>query len=343
MNRLENIPSPVNMDKKEILDLLFREEYGYMPSAPYSVEATEDFPEERLLRGKILSTQKTLRCKAEWGNFDFTFYYIRPQRINAPMPAFIHLSFNEFATSKIFPIEEIIDQNCAVFSIYYKNISSDDGDFTNGLAGVVYPDGKRKPDQCGKIGLWAWAASALMDHVLTVPEIRHDRISVIGHSRLGKTALLAGAVDERFFCAISNNSGCSGAALSKIKTGEKIKDITERFPFWFCENYYKYAENESELPFDQNFLIAANIPHKVYVASSVEDGWACPPAEYLSCVAASEYYVKNGLRGFNHPDRLPETGEYFHNGDIAYHMKDFYHSLSRTDWNLYIKYIKSFE
>ena len=84
----------------------------------------------------------------------------------------------------------------------YQDVTSDDGDFTNGLAGMIYPDEKRGKTQCGKIGLWAWAAGRVMDYACTVPEIDHDRIGVVGHSRLGKTALLAGALDERFFLCI---------------------------------------------------------------------------------------------------------------------------------------------
>lgn len=341
MKRLENIPNPINMDKKEVLDLLLKEEYGYLPSSPYAVEASEGNRDEGFFGGKAILSKMKLHFKAEWGNSEFTFYYVRPKRIKEPVPAFIHINFRDLIPDKYQPTEEIIDAGYAIFTIYYNDVTTDNGDFTNGIAGVLYPDGTRKPDQCGKIGLWAWSASAVMDYVQTLPEIRKDRVSVIGHSRLGKTALLAGATDERFFCAISNDSGNSGAALSRITTGEKIRDITRNFPYWFCENYRKYIDKENELPFDQNYLIAANVPHKVYVASAVGDGWACPDAEYLSCVAASEYYVKNGLKGFEHPDRLPEIGDVFHNGDIAYHMRDFGHALNRTDWNHYIDYLNS--
>jgi hypothetical protein len=215
------------------------------------------------------------------------------------------------------------------------------GDFSDGIAAYFGTTADRKPDEWGKIGMWAYGASRYMDYLMTREDLDTAHIAVIGHSRLGKTALWTAAQDERFWCAISNDSGNSGAALSRITTGEKIRDITRSFPYWFCENYRKYIDKENELPFHQNYLIAANVPHKVYVASAVGDGWACPDAEYLSCVAASEYYVKNGLKGFEHPDRLPEIGDVFHNGDIAYHMRDFGHALNRTDWNHYIDYLNS--
>src|SRR5690606_24717348 len=137
-------------------------------------------------------------------------------------------------------------------------------------------------------------------------------------SRLGKTALLAGATDERFTCVIANNSGCSGAAITRNKQGEKISDIYTNFPHWFCKNYEKYMHNEFALPFDQHFLLAAIAPRNVYVSSAVEDLWADPDSEYLSCVAASEVYEKLGIKGFIHPPRFPQVGDVFQDGKIGY-------------------------
>ena len=141
--------------------------------------------------------------------------------------------------------------------------------------------------------------------------------------------------------AFSNDSGCSGAALSRENTGETVKDIVGNFPYWFCKNYYKYADNEDALPFDQHFLIAANKPHKVYVASAQEDSWACQKNEYLACVAASEYYEKHTGKGFVHPDRFPNAGDCFHDGNIGYHLREGTHYFSREDWKYYLEYLNA--
>ena len=82
------------------------------------------------------------------------------------------------------------------------------------------------------------------------------------------------------------------------------------------------------------------ISKKVYVASAEGDLWAGPKNEYFSCVLSDEYYKSNGLKGFIHPDRLPCTGECFHDGDIGYHIRAGLHYLSREDWLYYIKYLK---
>ena len=335
----KGLPSPVGMNKKEILDLLIKEEYGKLPPRPHTVEASIVEVNKKFYMGKAELVVLELKCTADFGEFSFPVKYMRPTNQDKPIPCFIHINFRSDLPDTYQPCEEILDAGYTTLTFCYKDVSSDDGDFTNGLAGVVYKDGKRGPHDCGKIGLWTWAALAVMDFVQTLPEIDHSKISVIGHSRLGKTALLTGALDERFFCAFSNDSGCSGAALSRESTGETVKKITDTFPYWFCENYLKYADNESALPFDQHYLLAANLPHMVYVASASLDDWACQKNDFLSCVAASEYFRAAGTQGFIVPDRDIEVGDAFHEGNIGYHLRYGKHFLSRTDWNLYMEFL----
>ena len=339
MDIIKGLPSPLGLSKSEIIDVFLREEYGYLPARPYSVTTTVENVDERFCAGKAPLQTLTLSCKSEWGEFSFPVYYVAPKN-KRNIPCFIHINFRDNIPDRYQPTEELIDRGYATLTFCYKDITSDDGDFTDGLAGVIYPDGKRESTDCGKIGLWAWAAMTVMDFAQTLPELDKERICVAGHSRLGKTALLVGALDERFYCAFSNDSGCSGAAISRNKEGETVKKIFNVFPFWFCENYKKYADNENALPFDQHWVIAANAPHKAYVASAAEDSWACPKNEYLACVAADEYFNSLGLEGFIHPDRLPEVGESFHGGNIGYHLRSGAHYFSREDWLRYIDFLE---
>ena len=340
MELLNKIPSPIGMTRSDILELLLKEEYGFLPPAPETVDVEELSCNKRFCAGK--APHKSLRFTAhcQFGDFSFPVSFICPKS-DEPVPCVVLINFRPDVPDMYLPAEEVTDQGYAVLQVFYQDISSDDGDFRNGLAGLVYPEGKREADQCGKLGLWAWAAIRLLEYALTLPEIDHSRISVAGHSRLGKTALLAGALEPRFFCAWSNDSGCSGAALARENTGETVAAICGRFPYWFCENYYKYAGNEDCLPFDQHYLLAANAAHKVYVASAEDDLWACPKNEYLSCVAAGTYFAQQGSVGFIHPDRLPAVGDTFHEGNIGYHLRSGCHYLSREDWNLFIRFANS--
>ena len=334
------IPNVCNYEKSEIVDLLLREEYGYLPAAPISVKAELVERDKKFCAGKAELGIYNLVCECGFGSFSFPIRVAIPKK-DTPVPAFVHINFRPEVPDKYQPTEEIIDAGYAVLSFCYKEVTSDNGDFTDGLAGLVYPEGKRDPDSCGKIGLWAWAAMRVLDYALTLDSIDPSRISVTGHSRLGKTALLAGMLDERFCCGISNDSGCSGASIARDNDGETVKKIVDRFPYWFCENYYKYSDNEDAMPFDQHFLVAANYPHRVYVASAEDDAWACPKNEFLSCTLAGEFYKKHGGVGFIHNGEMPECGKPIVGGDVGYHIRHGSHYQSREDWKYYIDFIES--
>ena len=148
-----------------------------------------------------------------------------------PVPCFIYISFTDRIPDLSFPAEEILDNGFAVLHFCYQDVTSDDGDFANGLAGVIYPDGKREKTQCGKIGLWAWAASRVMDYAVTLPQIDHERVGIVGHSRLGKTALLAGALDERIFCTFANDSGLQRRSAGQRDEGRDGGGDLWKIPF----------------------------------------------------------------------------------------------------------------
>ena len=232
LEMLKHLPTPVGLGKKEIIDMLLKEEYGYLPERPFSVTLARK-EEQKFYMGKAMLEKCILNCKASFGEFSFPVYYAHAIG-KKNIPCFIHINFHDQVPDKGQPTEELIDLGYAPLTFCYKDVTSDNGDFTNGLAGVVYPDGVRKNTDCGKIGLWAWAAMAVMDYAVTLPELDPKRISVAGHSRLGKTALLAGALDERFYCAFSNDSGNSGASLARGSDQETIAMITKQFPYWFC-------------------------------------------------------------------------------------------------------------
>lgn len=329
---------PELKSREEMMELVFTELFGYMPPKPekISFEVKEDII-PKFCAGKAVCNRVTVNCIINGKEFSFPFLSTLPTD-NKKNPFFIHVNFRPENPDRYMPTEELIDNGFAVLSLYYEDISSDDGDFTNGLAGILYPDGKRGETDCGKIAMWAWGAQRVLDYAYTIPEkLDLDCVTVCGHSRLGKTALLAGATDERFTFSYSNDSGCSGAAIARgtSEGGERVADICRNFPFWFCENYKKYCNNEDNMPFDQHYLVASIAPRKVLIGSAALDKWADPLSEMLCCVAASDAFNN----GFKYADKPPQVDDKFFNGDIGYHMRDGLHYFSRLDWQRLIEFI----
>lgn len=329
--------------RKEIIEMFAKEVYGYSPIPPTDVRGEQVTEETRIWDGNVLHQRISINFTTQKGDFSFPIDLLTPtKRENSPL--IIYISFHEYPlndhlTLKYLPVDDIVSSGYAVAVMHYNDVTKDlEPDFTTGLA-AMYDRSSDDGTLWGKISMWAWAASRVMDFVQTLDYVDKKRIFCVGHSRLGKTALWCGVQDERFAATVSNDSGCSGAAITRDKQGETVKDITTQFPFWFCKNYHKYAGREHEMPFDQHQLLAAMAPRLLYVASADEDIWADPQSEFLSCVAANEAYHLLDKKGIIHKNRYPETGESLHEGKIGYHLRAGTHFLARFDWKQILLYM----
>ena len=188
--------------------------------------------------------------------------------------------------------------------------------------------------------LWAWAAMRVMDHLRTVHGIDRRRIVAAGHSRLARAALLAAGLDPRFSAVLANEPGCMGGALTRGKTGEGLEDVCDTFPYFFCPRLRDHVGHESEMPFDQHFLLSLIAPRRLYVASAERDLWADPTSEFLGCAAASEAWRSLAVPGLVCPDRLPRVGEVFAQGSVGYHIRPGEHYLSRYEWQQFLDFLE---
>lgn len=345
--------------RQEILKLFQDNEYGILPETDIQksyriVEESDD-----ALGGKAIRRQIEISFSANGQTRQMLVLLYMPKGVKQ-CPVFVSPNFQGNATTTTDPAviespysthgranqtsrwsyDRIINSGYAVATFHYYDIYFDSDDK---LSETIYPlfginTNTDLQDNTGKaIAAWAWGCSRVLDYLLTLDNIDQKRTIVLGHSRLGKAALWCGAQDERFAIVISNDSGCSGAALSRRNFGETVERINTSFPWWFCNKYQSYNQNVSSLPIDQHELLALVAPRPVYVASAQEDQWADPRGEFLSLQEASKVYALYGLETLEGCS-FPVVNEPLWKGNCGYHIRTGIHDVTDYDWQEYIEF-----
>lgn len=180
----------------------------------------------------------------------------------------------------------------------------------------------------GTIRAWAWCHSRVLDWIETQPMLDAKRVAVLGHSRLGKTALCAGVTDGRFKVVYSNASGCGGAKLNRmdLPRSEHIRQIVDRFPYWFCKRFNVWKNRDAEIAHDQDewMGLIASPTRYLYVASGSEDHWAGPQGEKAAAEGAAKAWEALGLTGMG--------------GHVGYHCHKGPHDLGVRDLKLFLDF-----
>ena len=331
--------------RKELLDCLSKNLYGYTPPAPPEVKATcTGVDRWYTFGGKATAEKYDISFDTPTGEYSFPIRVILPKNVEKP-PVILHLNIKpEFPT----PVEEIIDNGFALVQVHHHTIEGDDvlpdNYFANwsGLGLQYIGKRTRTETEWGKIGMWAFGASRIMDYLQTRTDINRERIAVAGHSRLGKTALWCRAQDDRFFAVMCNDSNYGGAGLIRGHKGEDVPAFLRLGSFdFFCEGWKRFLDTpHSELPFDMHFLVAACAPAFLYISGATLDTGMDPMSEFLSCCAASEAYRALGYKGLVHEDKYPEAEKPLQDGEIAFHVREGTHAFVRYDWLNFMKFFK---
>lgn len=328
----------------EVLELFRTHVYGRVPATEYQQAFHVAHEDANALGGAATLRQVEVRISRGDKTLTIHVNLFFPNQRAEPAPAFLlicnrgaeNIDPTREKKSEFWPVEEGIARGYAMAAFLNADVDPDKHDeFKNGIHGILDAT-PRPPDAWGTIAAWAWGASRALDYLQTVPQIAPNQIAVIGHSRGGKTALWAAAEDERFAMAVSNDSGCGGAALSRrrFKGREQVAKIVSAFPHWFCAKFATYADHEDELPIDQHELLALIAPRAVAIGSASEDRWADPRGEFLSLVHAAPVYALFGKQALG-TTQMPAIGAALHGNHAHYHLRPGKHNLTLEDWTHY--------
>ncbi|OQA82215.1 MAG: hypothetical protein BWY31_03308 [Lentisphaerae bacterium ADurb.Bin242] len=357
----------MNIRRPELLELFRRTMFGTLPPRPDSLVFEELERSRNALNHRAERRQLRIHCSMRSGgthSFDLLLYL--PGNADGPVPVFLGLNGlgNQACTREkeilvtpwkinlggLYPthvadesargiredfwcVKRILERGWGFATLHSSSIFPD---WPGGISESVLRLFRLRAPRPGAISAWAWGLSRALDCLESIPEVNAGRVGLVGHSRLGKTALWAGANDPRFAFVISNNSGCCGASLARHKQGEDLESILTYFSFWFTEKLHDYRNREESLPVDQHELIALMAPRPVYITSATKDLHADPEGEFLAALHAVPAYRLFGCRDFP-PETMPPPDAPY-GTDVAYHIRTGPHDMTPLDWEFFLDF-----
>lgn len=336
-----------NMRRKEILYLFSKNIYGQMPKTYDSINFVLVNADYTAMSGRAHMKQVRIEVWRKGEMVPIKVLLFLPAKANKAVPAMVLINNRGIENtdplrktkSEFWPAEMVIDSGYAIATFHVADAAPDNAEHYQEGVLQLYQEQLKLADGMKAVGAWSWAASRVLDYLLTDPQINPKQIAVVGHSRGGKAALWAGAQDQRFGYVFSNCSGNTGAALSRREFGETVKKINTTFSWWFNDNYKKFNDSVSQLPVDQHMLIGLIAPRPVYVTNATKDLWADPRGTFLALKAAepiySLYKISSGL-----PAEIPAPDKPVIQSHLGYHLTTGEHNMTVYDWTQFIRFMK---
>jgi len=359
--------------RPELKNLFETYMYGRYPMPAAAVEGKVVYEDKAALGGKATLREVALQLIGKEGMPAVYVLIVTPNMTKGKVPTFVGLNFtgnhtftadpkvhlpegwmydrpgvvNNKATDDgrgknmdVFPLEAIIDRGYAVVTAYSGDIIPDNPKVRGGYVDALMPLSKGDPDpsQTATVMAWAWGLHRITDYLTKLPEIDAKRIAVVGHSRLGKAAMVATAFDDRIALGIPLQAGCGGTAPNRSKNpkGEPVKRINTSFPHWFCGHFKAFNDDQTKLPFDQHSLVAICAPRPVLFANATEDQWADPPGQFEVLKAATPVYKLFGVEGLT-ADKFPEENKLI-NSRLGYWVRPGKHAMTPDDWKIFMDF-----
>jgi hypothetical protein len=358
--------------RPELQSLFQHYMYGYLPAAT-SVKATLTASNTDLFGGKASWKSLALHYGPD-GTPPLGLLLIIPNTQKGIPPVFVGINFcgnhtvltdpkvpltrswyrgscpgceNETATDKgrggqldVWNAEMIIDRGYALATFYYGDVDPDKNtnDFMDGVHPHFFKDGQTEPGKhdWGAVAAWAYGVHRVIDFLEMDQTLDTKRLALVGHSRLGKATLFAGALDERIRVVIPHQAGCGGTAPNRFNVGESVERINTSFPHWFNDTFPEFNKEVERLPFDQHCLAALCAPRAVLFSNAEDDQWADPNGQFNMLKAADPVYRFLGVDGLQEGVK-PEMGKLI-DSRLGYFIRPGKHSMSTEDWKVFLDF-----
>ncbi|MBI3417429.1 MAG: acetylxylan esterase [Verrucomicrobia bacterium] len=357
--------------------------YGALPPRPSHVTAKLIAEHRDFLGGKATLRLLTLETGSA-GAPRIDLMLVVPNQHRGPVPVFLTMNFcgnhaltadtrvpltrgwlydsckgctNNAATeaarggqAQDWPLARIVERGYALASFCSSDVDSDRKDVSDGIYAWLAngDEAKNSPANRGSIAAWAWGYHRCVDYLVTELALDSRRIAAVGHSRNGKTALLAAAFDERIALAIPHQAGCGGTAPNRVAPAlanpqgngrpiaETIAVINKSFPHWFNAEFKKFNDAPERLPFDQNCLAALCAPRPVLFSNALEDQWANPNGQFAILQATSPVYRFLGVEGLD-AKSVPPLRKLV-DSRLGYYIREGKHSMTADDWEVFMNF-----
>jgi hypothetical protein len=356
--------------RPELKELFQHFMYGYLPPIPKKVTAKVEREDSKALGGKATLREIALTVGPKKAP-KLHLLLVIPNKRKGPAPVFLGLNFcgnhavlddpairlptawmyphhkgvkdnratdaGRGSQNEVWSLEQSIDRGYAVATFYNGDVDPDRTDVRGGLRPFLAKKGaKPTRHDTATIAAWAWGIHRAVDYLTTVKEIDPKKIAVVGHSRLGKTALLAAAFDDRIALVIPHQAGCGGTAPSRGKIGESVARINKAFPHWFNGNFKKFNDKVDRLPFDQHCLVALVAPRPVLFGNATKDTWANPAGQFEVLKAADPVYRLLKAGGLDAKE-MPKPNV-LSAGKLGYFIRPGEHSVTKDDWKQFLDF-----
>ena len=334
--------------RPELIRLYENEIYGRVPANAPKVTWEVGEIDRKWRDGRGVRKQLIAHARVGSSERRFTVWLYTPANPARPAPVLLSIIFapagrgGASAPTGEPPVaDEILARGWAYATVVYTEIQADRADAWNdGVIGLTLAPGQTepRPDEWGSISAWSWGISRIIDYFETDKSVDAKRVAIQGFSRLGKTVLWAAAKDERIAAVFSGCAGELGSSLARRDWGETVDDMAQNFAWQFAGNLQKYVGRWNDMPVDAHMLIALSAPRPVFITGGTTDQWSDPKGEFLAEVAAGSVYRFLGKKDLGVTE-FPPPDTPLVDGDLAFHYHAGGHTVTLTEWNLFLDFM----